>query len=567
MDGRKKYQRWIIGGLAVVVLAGGGYYFWQKNNNLPAAAAVNTSSIETVVRGDIASMVTGTGAVATAREQELVSPGAATVLSVHVTDGDVVKKGQVLFSLDCPEVEASQQQLSQYDYQLQELEAARAELNKTAESDSKVLSVNIKENQKVTKNSVLLTLVETQRMTFEVPQEQGKYWQDGNKIQMTLLEYGTTIKGVIEGDATLTTNNGMNYLIFNVLLEEGQRITTDTYAQVYHEGTGTQAAVLIRPQAQTEIKAAADGVITKLHVKEGQTVAAGETLFEMTSSSLESQIYEANSQRQIAMDQLKQKQTTITADFDGYFYAAANNDGPKNTFLQAGDSLSANEGLGKVVDSERVQIVFNVDELDITKIRLGQEVNITADALPDKTYKGTIARIAQEGTTSNNVAYYWVVIEVKDWQGLKIGMTTNIEIILEQSLNTLLVPINAVHVLQGQKYVLLAEEAESAAATEKDAVKKEVSEDVGPRKRQLPKNAVIVTTGISNDESVEILSGLTEGQKIIVDGVTRQVQTQQMQMMGGMPPGMGEMGGMGSSTGGPGFATSGARSGMPGGRN
>lgn len=585
-----KYRKWIVWVLVMAAIAGGGYYYIKTKTNVQNEERSTDQTAE-VIRGDIVSMVTGTGSVETAREQDLTAPGASTVLSVEVEDGEKVTAGQVLYTLDCPEVDASVQVLSQYEYQLEELEQDRESMNPTAEDDSTVLSVNVKANQTVSKNTVLMTLADTQRMTMKVPEEQGKNWAGGNKLELDLLEYGTNLTATIEGEPTLTSSNGMKYLIFSIKTDQGQRIAAETYAQAYHQGTGAKVAVMLEPQAETEIKASADGVVTGLYVKEGQMVQSGAPLYNMTSTSLESQISEAKSQMEVAKDQLKQKKTTLTADFDGYYYAAATSDGPENTFLQAGDSLDSVESLGKVVDSGRMQVVFDVDELDIEKIAIGQAVNISADALADKAYTGKVVRIAQEGSVSSNVAYYWVVIEITDWDGLKVGMTTSLEIVVDQSEDTLLVPINAVHISQGQKYVLLAEETGTSGSTGKasgnssgDAVgtssgsgtseaqaavvkgkadsaetsaPSETSEAAGTRARSLPDNAVIVTTGISNDDYVEILSGLEEGQKVLVEGTTTAAaesqQGMEMGMMGGMAMGGGE-------------PPSGSGGGMPGGR-
>lgn len=578
-----KYRKWIVWILILAAIAGGGCFYIKSKTN-DQKEVKSTVQTAKVIRGDIVSMVTGSGSVETAREQELTAPGASTVLSVEVEDGEKVTAGQVLYTLDCPEVDASVQVLSQYEYQLEELEQDRESMNPTAEDDATVLSVNVKANQTVSKNTVLMTLADTQKMTLKVPKEQGINWVSGNKLELDLLEYGTTLTATIEGEPTLTSSNGMNYLIFSIKTDQGQRIAAETYAQAYHLGTGAEVAVMLEPQAETEIKASADGVITRLYVKEGQMIQAGAPLYNMASTSLESQISEAKSEMEIAKDQLKQKKTTLTADFDGYYYAAATSDGPENTFLQAGDSLDSGESLGKVVDSGRMQVVFDVDELDIEKIAIGQEVNITADALTGKTFTGKVVRIAQEGSVSSNVAYYWVVIEITDWEGLKVGMTTSLEIVVDESDDTLLVPINAVHVSQGQKYVLLADTTETStstnnasaatsgdaagtsgssvtsdgqAATKGTAGAEETSGTTGTRRKSLPANAVIVTTGISNDDYVEILSGLEEGQEVLVEGTTTAAaETQQgmeMGMMGGMAMGGGE-------------PPSGTGGGMPGGR-
>ena len=77
-------------------------------------------------------------------------------------------------------------------------------------------------------------------------------------------------------------------------------------------------------------------------------------------------------------------------------------------------------------------MVFNleVDELEISKIELGQTANITADALPDETFTGEVTKIANEGTSQNGVTTYKVELTISEPGNLISGMNVNAEIIV-----------------------------------------------------------------------------------------------------------------------------------------
>gem|GEM_PF-1460195 len=458
MAGKKGIVKGIVTVLVVAGLAGGGYMYY--NGRETAAGQDNRSAVRTspVIRGNISSMVSGSGSVATSREQALAAPGASTLLEIHVEDGDTVAKGDVLFVLDCPEVVSSQQAVSKYEYELAEYYASKSDLQKVADKEYLVTSLSARVGDKMSRNGAIMSLLDISTMTLQVPAEEGVAWAAGDNMQITLLEYGNMVSGTLIGEPTFSRSNGMDYLSFTLLLEKGQRIGNETYGQAHNRSAGNQSAVILRPNAETQIKSPADGYLEVLNAVEGDIIPAGTLMYRIDSTNLDSQISNANSEMQVAMANLKQKKTTLTADFDGIYYAAADSSGPKNTFLQTGDSLRSNDSLGKVVDSDRMQIVFNVDELDIAKVEIGQEVRVVADALPDKVYTGRVARIAQEGAGSGNVAYYWVLIEVTEWDGLKVGMTSSLEIVVESASNTLMVPINAVRTMRGVKYVILAED-------------------------------------------------------------------------------------------------------------
>ena len=459
---RKRRWKWLITLLVIAALAGGGYWYWTNRSASAGPDMGDSVRTSPVIRGSISSIVSGSGSVATSREQSLAAPGASTLLQINVEDGDEVSKGDVLFVLDCPEVVSSQQAVSKYEYQLAEYYAARNELQRVADKDYLVTSLSAKVGDKLTKNANLISLLDINSMSLQVPAAEGASWASGQSLQVTLLEYGNTVYGTLSGEPTFSSSNGMDYLTFTLELDKGQRIGNETYGQAFNRTTNNQAAVMLKPNTETILRSPADGYLEVLNAAEGEIIQEGTLMFRISSTNLDSQISDANSEMQVAMANLKQKQTVLTADFDGIYYAAADNSGPKNTFLQIGDSLRSGEGLGKIVDSDRMQIVFNVDELDIAKVEIGQAVNVVADALPNQIYTGRVARIAQEGASSGNVAYYWVLIEVTEWSGLKVGMTSSLEIVVEESFNTLLVPINAVHTTRGIKYVILAEDQTGA---------------------------------------------------------------------------------------------------------
>lgn len=93
---------------------------------------------------------------------------------------------------------------------------------------------------------------------------------------------------------------------------------------------------------------------------------------------------------------------------------------------------------------------MNIDELDIDSLALGQEVKITSDAKPGRSYVGTITNISIQGTTSNGTTYYPITVTLEDYGSdedggkLRPGMNIDAEIILEKAENVLAVPVDAV---------------------------------------------------------------------------------------------------------------------------
>ena len=85
---------------------------------------------------------------------------------------------------------------------------------------------------------------------------------------------------------------------------------------------------------------------------------------------------------------------------------------------------------------------------------VGQSVQVTADAVPDKTYTGTVTRVSMKGTSSGGTTTYPVKVRIDETEGLRPGMNANAEIVVAQAKNTLTVP-NAAIVRGG--YVLVTQ--------------------------------------------------------------------------------------------------------------
>lgn len=85
-----------------------------------------------------------------------------------------------------------------------------------------------------------------------------------------------------------------------------------------------------------------------------------------------------------------------------------------------------------------------VDELDIGKVEVGQEVRITADALEGQTFSGVVDKVSINGTTANGATSYPVTIIIEDYGDLRPGMNVSAQIIGEVVPNALCIPVDAV---------------------------------------------------------------------------------------------------------------------------
>lgn len=114
------------------------------------------------------------------------------------------------------------------------------------------------------------------------------------------------------------------------------------------------------------------------------------------------------------------------------------------------------------------EMIVSVDELDITSVAVGQNVELAMDAITDHTYSGTVSKISQIGTATSGVTVYDVTLTIDGDDQLKLGMNGTATILVEERENVLLVPIAALNTSRGESYVWLksdgAAEGEPACA-------------------------------------------------------------------------------------------------------
>jgi HlyD family secretion protein len=222
---------------------------------------------------------------------------------------------------------------------------------------------------------------------------------------------------------------------------------------------------------------------------------------------------------QIALDNAKQTltDTKVMSPMDGVVSAQ---NIQKGTIISSGIT---NVGGGTTIltlsDLSRIFVLASVDESDIGHVAIDQDVNITADAFAGRTFKGKVVRIATKGVNVSNVVTFEVKIEVIDPKKnlLKPEMTTNVQIVSAQRDDVLTVPANAV-----------SRKNRETVAT---VVKSDGTNEERP-----------VKVGLTDGEKWELVSGLSEGEVVLVKNEQQSRWRADQPRTPGM--GMGPMGGM-----------------------
>ena len=165
---------------------------------------------------------------------------------------------------------------------------------------------------------------------------------------------------------------------------------------------------------------------------------------------------------------------------------------PVSSILNLGANATLVMTLG---DIERVFVRGKVDEADIGRVRLGQAAKITTETFREKTFDGRVTQISPIGVEKDNVTTFEVEVSIDNpGQELKANMTANAEIILEQHADSLLVP--------------------EAAVTYDE--KRNAFVDVADPGAKNGRRKVAVKVGVGNGTKVQVLSGVNEGDKVVL---------------------------------------------------
>jgi len=240
----------------------------------------------------------------------------------------------------------------------------------------------------------------------------------------------------------------------------------------------------VLPKNRLEVKPPVNGRVESVLVKEGDKVKAGQVLAWMSSTERAALLDAARGQGE---DSFKYWQETykpipLPAPIDGEVIVAT---------TQPGQTVTTSDAV--IVLSDHLIVRAQVDETDIGKIKLDMKANITLDAYPDTKIEASVEHIYYESQTVNNVTIYEVDLKPDTVLSFfRSGMNASVDFIEQGKENALLIPQEATFKENDQDFVL-------------------VQQDNGKEPLKTK-----VTLGIPNDKNVEVLSGISENDRIIL---------------------------------------------------
>lgn len=560
---KQKWKVAVVIGIGIVLVGFGGWYFMRDKSTTTAESAAVT-----VEKGTVKVSVTANGNVQPMSSRELTAKSSGKITKINFQNGQQVQKGDLLFELDkttlLAQIASAQLDIRQAELDLNTTLNQRKQQQVYAPISGAITTLPVSVGQDVSKNAVLMTIQDTGKVTYKVSFNGAQIAKinNGQKVDVIISSMFSVLPGKVkEVDRVGQANtDGSQLYTVTVELSNPGSLAPGVEAQAdVHTAQGIITSLDIgklEPTENVTVRAGVAGTVQQLNVEQNSHVNKGQRVALLSSDNLEMsaktqelklqqlRIKLAGLQTQLAdynivapftgIVTLQQMQAQGNSTSSGSNSSSSSSDSGGQNYWQVGDDVKAGQALASIVGGSGMIITVPVDEVDIAKVKVGQKANITVDAFPDQTFKGTVSEVAGQGSVQNNVANFNVTLTVDQAEQLKSGMTANVEILVNRKDGVLLLPIEAVYERQGRKFVILAGSSTGSGGTPQ-------SESTKQGGRSQRANMRTVETGLYNESVIEISSGLAEGDKVVLPAVTRSNSTG-----GNRPPtGIGGFGGGG----------------------
>jgi HlyD family secretion protein len=483
-----KAWRFILGPIAVLVflmtlLTGCG----QNNSQ-----SIDKLQQVQVMRGDLIQKVSGSGKVTLVTDSKLSFSSGGRLTALNIKEGERVTSGEVLAKLDTSAMEVSLAQAKTGQDQAHlALAQAQAALNQAnisklqAQSALTAAQFNLDKIQAVGElrnkiediESEITTVIENKRLALATGDSESVSYLN-IRLKELNLDYQYKFADLMQ------------------LMGKSEYSGVGSYLLTYDSSTGTYSL-----DGNSYSKLAVEEIqIKELAVEAAQkTVDQAENGITIAQKSLD-QVNDSIEQAQKSLDYIQKQidDATMTAPFNGIVAAL---------FYDQGDYIPSPAYTPQyviyLVDTEHLEVAAAVNQMDIPWIKVGQTTDVSVDSLPGVSIQGqvtSISSVADKQAAAAGSTDYVVkaAFNVPQGQVVKVDMNAKVEITTFEHQNVLWLPVEAVKQdSQGQSYVQVIKDQSVVSLS--------------------------VVTGMVSGTKVEIVSGLTEGDKV-VNGTVWSVQ-------------------------------------------
>ncbi len=475
---------------------------FRRKRNFNVVNAVEREEV-TVSSGDVTNSITGSGTIKSASTKTINSEVSADVLNINVEVGDRVSKGDVLIELDKSDYESKIRDLNKninnISSNMNSYKDDIENLYVYSDKSGYVSNLNLELGDMVNENSTLFEVTNDEYYYIEcqVNYTNNLKIQVGNTAKIMLVDSLTYLDGEVSyvSDLKERADSGVALQAVEIRIKNpGYTLDGLEVSVIINASSNNIKATentVINSEDSKSFKSKSSGTITELNIRNGDYINAGDLIMVLENRDLEKNLSDSKSNLSDAYEDLQNEKSnldfyTIVAPIDGVVTSLN---------VAEGDYVRSETSLLTIVNNYDIEFDIEVDELDINDIELGQEVEVTIDAIEETERNplvGKVSNIAIEGNSVNNVTSYPVTISLEGNDKIKMGMNCSAEIIVESRNNVLTVPVEAITTRKNKYYVTL-----------KDGSEREVK------------------VGLYDEDNIEIVSGLTIGEQVLLPTIVK----------------------------------------------
>lgn len=507
----------LIVAVALAIVAAGAYFLLGRSRPITAESLdLDTAMAQ---RGNIQAYVHGSGMLEVDVTRDVYSRVAGRVLTIYKEDGDPVEAGELIATLESETLQDSLRSLSD-DLYVRELELSASRLGRAVTVINAPLAGRVKllraqkgdDMTTVQKQYGALAVISSDgRMRVTLPTPEG----------YTLPELPQSVKvhigeKVENGTLLSADEQELTVIINNDQYTPG---ASATVRDVSGAELGSGALAINKPV----VVAGVSGKIKTVEVKENDKVRASDRLFTLEDDTLtvdaEKQLLSRDQlQRQVDDTREKITRLEIRAPLSGVVAGFS---------LREGAMVQDGQQVCTVIQTDRAKVRLAVDELDIASVFPGQPALLKVDAIPGKVYEALVDRVLPVGTRAGDITSYDVLLYLSAQDNMLPYMSISGDIMVASAENALLVPVAAVQAVGEDKYVMIAPtDADLAGVTAQRGRSGNAglmmmtgrgnNGDLTLLQSAAPHLMRRVEVGLAYGEYVQILSGLQEGERIVL---------------------------------------------------
>ena len=509
---RRRIVRWLVVLVILAVLAG---VLWKVFGSKSGGGKAEVMTAE-VQYGSITSTVEGSGMTRAKNSEAITVTTAGTMSEIFVTEGQQVKAGDPLFTVDSPAaraaVDKARADVTGYEKQLSALQKDIAGLNLTAPHAGKIMlgkeAPRLAPGEEIAKGTVVAQLNDDTKMRLEQYYSYA-YAGDlhaGQKVEVSVPALMTSIPGTVEEVHMVSriTPEGSKLFSAKILVENEGALTAEMVASA----TVTVDGETVYPYEPgkleyyrtTDLKSTVNGTVLSNNLVDYLQVSAGQVLIRIDGESSENEMFTIQQSLETAQEELDKAEKNLAncnavAPIDGTVIGLT---------LQPGDEINTQSPIATISDTTMLTVSAMLDERHVSFVKVGMPVDLDQW---DNMGFGTVESVSLSSTVNNGVAQYPMTIVADNLEGtLQVNSSINYSLIASQNDNCLVLPLQAVRTVNMEDgstlTVVYVQGDRPDNAVEVPFVEEEIPEGYWP---------VPVEIGIQDNYNVEIKSGVEEG--------------------------------------------------------